>query len=84
MCGRGASLSTAGWLKFPTQLAEVELGQHSYTCEMKVLLLLWLSDILAQEQKGLGSKSTMCLLSVHLLSTKEGVSQAWSSFCLGQ
>lgn len=66
------------------QLAEVEPGQCSYTCEIKVLLLLWLSDILSQEQKHLGSKPAMCLLSVHLFSTKEGVSQAWSSFCLGQ
>lgn len=61
---------------FQTQLAEVEPGQSSYTCEMKVLLLLWLSDMLTQEQKCLGSKPAMCLLSVHLLSTKEGVSQA--------
>lgn len=80
----GSRLSTASWPKFPNQLAEVEPGQCRHTCEMKVLLLLWLSDILTQEQKCLGSKPAMCLLSVHLLSTKEGLSQAWSSFCLGQ
>lgn len=66
------------------QLAGVEPGQRSYTCEIKSVLLLWLSNILTQEQKCLGSKTAMCLLSVHLLSTKEGVSQAWSSFSLGQ
>lgn len=66
------------------QLAEVEPGQHSSTCEIEVLLLLWLPNILTQEQKCLGSKTATRLLPAHLLSTKEGVSQACSSFRLGQ
>lgn len=66
------------------QLAVVEPGQCSYTSEIKVLLLLWPSNILTEEKKCLRIKTAMCLLSLHLLSIKEGVSQAWSSFCLGQ
>lgn len=66
------------------QVAEVKPGEHSYTCEIEVLLLLWLSNILTQEQKCLGSKTVTRLLPAHLLSTKERVSQAWSSFRLGQ